>query len=424
MIEAMPTSTPAHAEQYQKRIDRVDVEMFMDAAVLLGTEFLSCGGPITRLESQIALAGRHAGFLTTVHATPTAISIYCHIPTKRASFSRAASVESFGVNLSLLRSVDNILSRFALGELQPEQIMKRLTVVKKRIKLPSVQVHYACLFSMGAGAGLLMGAGILSALIGGAFTTFIGLVVRALTKYVVITPIFTDFLRCLLAFLFSSLLASLLVLPAKILALGTLVYVVPGLLLTTAISEIVDQNYLSGTIRLLKALCTFLTMALAYFLATELAAALDLDAHAVVVSVTRPSFIEYISGSTLILLSASIEFCAHRKSLIHIVICGLIGATCYYIAHSPTNLAIPHFCAAFAIGAVSFRLGRLYRHPSQIYSVPSILILAPGMLAFTSFGYGGEDVSLPSILKAALISLSIVMGLAAGRLPFTFRKHS
>lgn len=408
--------------RHAREIDTVavDVELFMEAAVLIGSEFLASGGPVTRLESQLAAAGNSVGIVTTVHATPSAISIFCHQPKRNSSNSRAARIESFGVDLGHLRCVDKMLGRFATGEIRPENIIRRLSGIKRRKKEKSIVVHYAALFGIGAGAALLSGGSTSLSFVCGAFTLVNGAIVNLLGRYVSMKPIFADFANCLLAFLLSSLFSSYLEIPAKILSLGTLVYVVPGLLLTTAISEIVDQNYLSGTIRLLKALCTFLAMALAYFLASELAHAFAIDPRAVAAGfAAKASFAGHMTGCALILLSSSLEFGAHEKSLPRIMLCGLAGAACFFAIHTSNNLAIPHFCAAFVIGLVSFWMGRRFRHPSQIYSVPSILILAPGMLAFSSFGYGAsEDFSLPSILKAALVSLSIVFGLAAGRLPF------
>jgi uncharacterized membrane protein YjjB (DUF3815 family) len=264
-----------------------------------------------------------------------------------------------------------------------------------------------------------MGGGLTEAIECGVFSTLIQAVVSSLKRFFLIKPMFADFISCFLAFLLSPL-ATYFGLSSQLLSFGTLVYVVPGLLMTTAISEIVDQNYLSGTIRLLKALCTFMSMALAYYLAIDLVKSLKIGVDAVPVSAGHtPTYFGLMAGAAIILFCSSLEFRVHLKLLPRVLLCGLAGAACYFTMQKSGILVLPHFFAAFVIGFLSYWMSRRYNHPSQIYSVPSILILAPGMLAFSSFGYGAtESFSVPSILRAALISLSIVFGLAAGRLPF------
>jgi uncharacterized membrane protein YjjP (DUF1212 family) len=398
---------------------RAPVEIFMEAAALLGAEFLACGGPVTRLEAQLSAAGCRLGFDTTIHATPSSISIFCHDPVEHESSSRGQRIQSFGVDLGRLRIVDKLLGRFASGEIRQAQVVCQLNKKRDGESLP-VFVHFASIFGIGAGAGILMGASFLNALECGVFSALIQALVFVIRRFFAIKPMFADFISCFFAFLLSPLATHFLGMSSQLLAVGTLIYVVPGLLMTTAISEIVDQNYLSGTIRLLKALCTFMSMALAYYLAMDLVESLNIGTQSASVSAgVKPTYLGQMSGSAIILLCSSLEFRVNLKLLPRVLLCGLAGASCYFAMHTSGILVMPHFFAAFAIGFVSYWMSRRYNHPSQIYSVPSVLILAPGMLAFSSFGYGtAENLSVPSILKAALISLSIVFGLAAGRLPF------
>ncbi len=404
------------------RLDKAEaaeagVETFMDAAVQLGAEFLACGGPVTRLEGQLALAGEARGYQTTVHATPSAITIYCYLKSSHKTFGRGQRIESFGVDLSRLRWADKWLSRLAARDSRPDQILGKLRNTALRSPAPSLIVHLGCVFGIGVGAALLGGATTIRVLECGLFTVACRMIISTANSIWSLNAIFSDFLACLIAFIGALGVSHALNIPPQMLSLGTLVYVVPGLLLTTAISEIVDQNYLSGTIRLLKALCTFLAMALAYYMATDLGKSWISGIQSAAEIADSPTLFQRLLGAAIIIICSSEEFRAPRKALPGILVCGLTGMICFSLTYSEGNLVKPHFFASFVIGLLSYRLSRITQQPSQIYSVPSVLILAPGMLAFSSFGYGTSDnLSLPSIVRATLISLSIVFGLAAGRM--------
>lgn len=405
-------------EQVLSHLPSRDVEVFMQAAVELGAEFLACGGPVTRLESQLVMAGNRKGYDTTVHATPLAINIYCHVPDLHKTFSRCQRIESFGVDLGRLRQADKLLRQFAEGTSRSYQVIRRLHLFNMKYEKPPFGVHLMCVFGIGAGVALLKGADAKHVFECGIFTLVSRLLISGVNNALPLNAIFADFLACFIAFVGAIGAANYYGVSPYLLSLGTLVYVVPGLLLTTAMSEIVDQNYLSGSIRLLKALCTFMAMALAYYMAVDLGKSLNFDVATLPGELgPTPTLSIRMLGAAMIIFCSSLEFGAPRKSLWGIMACGLAGMLTYCLTVSAGDLVKPYFLASFVISLLSFQIGRLRRQPSQIFSVPSVLVLAPGMLAFSSFGYGASaDLTLPSIVRAALISLSIVFGLAAGRL--------
>jgi uncharacterized membrane protein YjjB (DUF3815 family) len=121
------------------------------------------------------------------------------------------------------------------------------------------------------------------------------------------------------------------------------------------------------------------------------------------------------------ILCFSFEFEAHKKSIWRIFLCGGGGALTFYCTTFLGQIYISTFLASFVIGILSFKISRYYKHPSQIYSAPSILSLVPGMLAFSSLSShinAGNSGPIPFV-KALLVSLSIVFGLILGRLGST-----
>lgn len=404
----------------------VGVESFLEVAICLGKEFLSCGGPVTRVEGELTLAGNRLGYDVSVNATPSSLSVSCTERHTRKTFSRVCRIEQFTINLGRLCYTDKLLRNLAEGKGSATQILVRLQRFLRNQSGVSLPRHFSCLFGIGMAAGLLSNAPIFYALLGGAFTVAIDFIVWGLNRYFGLLQIFNDFIACFLVFFLATLAAHYLKIPPTVLTIGTLAFIVPGLLMTTAISEVVDQNYVSGSIRLLKTCYTFLAMALAYYLAGDLVSTLGLNMQ------SELSRLKWVEGNSIlwkmiatvtITLCFSIEFGAYIKSLPRILFCGLSGSVAFFALANSSYVVLSSFVAAYVIGVFSFWLSRRYGHPSQIYSVPSILSLVPGMLAFSSFGYGREsslqsEFAMQFAVQAMLISLAIVFGLAAGRIRF------
>ena len=398
-------------------------EAFLEAAILLGHEFLTCGGPVTRLETALKEAGTQYGFEASITATPTSIMISCHDPVMKTTHTRNLRIDTFQVDLARLRFVDKLLRQLISREIHPWQVtyrIKRWMSLRQKRKWYS---PYLCQVGIGAGAGLLTGFSFPLALMGGFVTLAIQFAQRKLSQYLHTQSIFGDFAVCLIAFVFSFITYNKIGVPAPALFIGTLVYVVPGLGMTTGISEIVDQNYLSGSIRLLKAFFTFMSMALAFFIAKDVVSLFNINISSSMLSISGENsvWIKFL-GAALIVICSGIEFSAHRKSIPRILLCGMVGTTTYFAAVSLDFYILSSFLGAFAIGITSFWIGQKYKHPSQIYSVPSILILVPGMLAFSSIRgltevNGMAQFGATTIMQALLVSFAIVFGLAAGRIP-------
>lgn len=396
-----------------------DVETFLNASVQLGKEFLYCGGPVSRLEDQLTRAGMQFEIETSVQATPSGLIISAHRVSENKTYSRMCRINDSTIDLGRLRSVDHLLGNLADGKLTPERALIRFQRIQSLHKKRTPTIHFLCLFGIGVSAALLTGASPFLSLFGGVFTVGIDLTLKFFVVMVGINKVFSDFLSCFLALTLSKLCAYYINIPAGVLSIGTLAFIVPGLLMTTAISEIVEQNYISGTIRFIKSLYTFLAMGLAYFFASEL----QIDplwriTEEMAYKGTFPyeTILLKIVAAMGITLSVSIEFGAHKKSILRTLFCGFVGATTFFLLEQSLNAVVSSFLAAFVIGLLSFKLGRRFRHPSQIYSVPSIMSLVPGMMAFSSFSSESSF-----FIKALMTSLAIVFGLAAGRMP---SKHS
>jgi uncharacterized membrane protein YjjB (DUF3815 family) len=194
---------------------------------------------------------------------------------------------------------------------------------------------------------------------------------------------------------------------------------VPGLVITTAIAELADQNFISGTAKLMKGVLTIMSMGIAYLIFQQFAPSTPIR------SITLPrgggDFAVSAACTALSLLSFSIIFQVPRRALPWAVVTGLASWAVFNQFQNPRYSDVASFMASTTVGVLSLALGTRFKTPSQVYSVPGMLALLPGMLALSSFRSlaAGEGVGgIETAFKVALVAGSIVFGLFCARIPF------
>ena len=395
----------------------LDIQKFLKASVELGASFIECGGSVSRFESLITKAGESLNYETSVQATPTGLLISVYKFGSENNFVQTKRLQTSSIDLSALRTLGRWLHLFSELKISSDTVLTRLASFKKTERKSNIYLQIMAIFGIGFSTTILSGGPPIQALTGGSITLLSLLVVNAANLFVPLNHFFKVFLMCILGLGSSIVISNFLGWPFLLLSLGTLVYVVPGLLMTTAISEVVDQHYLSGCIRLLKAMAIFLAMAMAYYTITDLAGFLkieNLNASDVKKWVYADNFIVKMVSTLFMTLFFSIEFKAHKNSILRILVCAFSGSTVFFTLSFFGHAYINAFLASMVVGFLCSLFSRKYNYPSQIYSVPSVLSLVPGMLAFSAFSQNASQTSESPIIAALITSLAIVFGLAIG----------
>jgi uncharacterized membrane protein YjjB (DUF3815 family) len=261
-----------------------------------------------------------------------------------------------------------------------------------------------------------------AALVSGLITAFIWFVTRFLLKERISNPIFSDFIGAFLTLVLAACAHGLLA-PTSIeaYAIGGIVLLVPGLALTTAIAELAEQNLVSGTAKFMQATLALLALGLAYLLFQQLSASMGL--RSVLQPAAMKSTIEWLSAIAIVVNIScfGVIFRVPPKALIWSTFTGLSGLVCFHALNDTRAAATAPYLAAVMVGFVSLVFGRLSRLPSQVYSVPGIVALLPGMLALNSFRYfasGDSGSGIGFTFQVAVTAVSIVFGLMTARVPF------
>jgi uncharacterized membrane protein YjjP (DUF1212 family) len=389
-----------------------------------GRSYLASGGPTSRLEESLTLLGAKYDHHTEVFATPTGIFITCKTAESQRSETSLARIEEAGINLGKLCFLEEHLDQLLNYQLKLDRALEVLKSPElRRLIYPRWQTVLAAF--LGGAAFSYSGFQNPWAALGSGLIAVITWWVCGLNfKVQLSSSVFKDFLGSIVAFGLTAL--TQLVYPASFeaLSIGALILLVPGLSLTTAISELADNNLVSGTAKFMQSLLTLLSMGLAYLLFRELSAAFDFGSIFEVTTRRTPSFWVSFAAIFVSILSFSVIFRVPLKYLLASATTGVVAwSVLYLFTGSPFAVGAP-FLGALSVGLISLSFGQLFKCPSQVFSVPGVLALLPGMLALSSFqslALGEQQYGIDLAFKVALTASSIVFGLFVARIPFAFR---
>ena len=382
--------------------------------------YLASGGPTSRLEDSLVRVGKSCDKETEVFATPTGVFVSIRSENKNPVTS-LIRIKHTGTNLAALCKLEDLFNEIELGRVA---ISSALQSLKAKNFDPN---HYT---QLETGIAAFLAGSVISfgsyqktsvALVSGTITTLVWFLSDWIRKYFP-NPLFTDFLGAFLTLTLAALSHSFLrPMSIEAYALGGIVLLVPGLSLTTAIAELADQNLVSGTAKFMQATMALLALGLAYLLFQQLAFSLNLKS--ILAPVAPRTDIRWISAlAILINISCfGIIFRTPPKALIWSTLTGISAWATLHIVMDSRGAAAAPFLAAVVAGVVSLALGKWRKLPSQVFSVPGIVALLPGLLALSSFRYfasGDQEIGLEMSIQVAITAVSIVFGLITSRLPF------
>jgi uncharacterized membrane protein YjjB (DUF3815 family) len=199
--------------------------------------------------------------------------------------------------------------------------------------------------------------------------------------------------------------------------IASLIVLMPGLTLTTAVRELSSQHLISGTARMMGAVATLLKLAFGAVAATQLCTLLGLvplpDAEAAV-----PRWTEWLAVFAAAFAFA-VLFRSPRRYVPVVVGSVLLGYACTQLGGAYVAPAFGVFLGSLVIGAASNLFARLAQRPGALVREPGIILLVPGSVGFRTLSFVFErDVLLGLDTAITLVTLlvSIVAGLLFGDL--------
>jgi uncharacterized membrane protein YjjP (DUF1212 family) len=211
--------------------------------------------------------------------------------------------------------------------------------------------------------------------------------------------------------------------------IASLIVLMPGLTLTTAVSELAARQLASGTARFADAMTTLMKLTFGAVAASELAKVLGwtpLVNQGEALPFWMP-WASLVAGS----FAFAVLFKAQRRDIGLVMASvwlgyGVMRASSLIPGMHESDVPIGVFLAGLVVAAMGNLYGLMANRPSALIRVPGIILLVPGSLGFRSFNLVmAHDVMLGLDTAFAVISalIALVAGILFGNLLMPTRRN-
>lgn len=378
------------------------------------------GTSAPRLEMAVAGAAQRLGLTADVWSSPTAIIIsFADLAQGEDGVAQTTQVMRLApgeVNLERLCEADDIADRAIAGELDLREGFRLLRALgrpdTRREKIGLIASYglsaasIAALFLHSSWVDLLV-AGVIGVIIGG-----ISMLAANRPRLAVASDAICALVATAVTIVVSAFVVPLAI---KSVVLASLIILIPGMSLTTAVREISSQHLVSGMARMGGAMSTLLKLTFGTLAATQLCGAVGITARDFALP-ALPTWTDY-PALLVAAIAFAILFRAARRDWPVVIVAVIVGylATRWGGAISGSLPGAPFgvFLGGFLLGAMSNIYARFARRPGAVVREPGILLLVPGSVGFRSMSFLLErDTSLG--LDTGLLLLTLLVSLVAG----------
>ena len=321
-------------------------------------------------------------------------------------------VEPGEVNLGKVAALEQVSLDVAQGRASPEEGMAR---IERIVAAPSPYGPAIVTLAHGILSGTVcqfLGGGWREIVV----ATLLGLGLGLLAIYAASHARVSRVFEPLAAFLLSTTAIGLarLVGPMSVFVatLAGLIVLMPGLLLTTAITELATRHLASGTLRLSSAFMTLLGIVFGVALGTRVGALLFGEPASALPS-TLPGVAPYVAV-VLAAASSVVILRADLRDAPWIVAVGVFGVLAGRFGAAKLGLELGMFVASFGVAMASAAYERWKNRPAPVVLVPGILLLVPGSIGYLSMSSLAQRNTVAGIDTAfsmVLTAVSLVAGL-------------
>ena len=379
------------------------------------------GTAAPRLEDVINLVGARLGLACNVLSTPTSIVMSFSDPKEEDDLAETTQVVRLppgSVDLKRLCQVDEIADQVIDGRLDLAAGRRRLREFRRRDLSKAFRAWTVASYAVSAGSiAAILHTGWLGVATAALIGALIGVVNLLATDRPNIAAA-SDALSALIATAIATLVAVYVApIALRSVVIASLIVLMPGLTLTTAVRELSSQHLISGTARMMGAIATLLKLAFGTVAATQLFALLGIappqGAEAPVARWTE--WLAVFAAA----FAFAVLFRSPRRYVPVVVAAVLLGYACTQVGGAYVAPAFGVFLGSLVIGAASNLFARVTQRPGALVREPGIILLVPGSVGFRTLSFVFErDVLLGIDTAISLVTLlvSIVAGLLFGDL--------
>ena len=376
----------------------------------IGVSLHKYGANAQRLEASLITISTHLGLSGNFFSTPTYLMIA--IDTDDEQINSHVRVTPGDTNLSSLQEVDALVDKLIKNEVSVDECLQRLAIIQ------SSPFHYLGIFQMMA--YMFTSAALAIILQGGSTEAILSFLLSFIVGFLAWTKQFNIKLNEIYEFFCSFLVMLSCFILSKngvqfnyqTVLISSLIVIIPGLGLTTAMNELATQNLASGTARLMGALIDLFKISFGillgmevgkmYFGEIEMSSSIPLSPYMMIFALVIAS------------LSFTIIFNAKLRDFGYVLMSGIIALSSLYIAQTHMTQVLSIFIASFTVAFSSNLFARITNRPSAIMLVPGIIFLVPGSVGLKGLNLIFQNLYLEGLatgFQMFLIAITIVAGM-------------
>lgn len=401
----------------------MDYNTLLDLATDLGYELAMSGAETFRVEESVSRVLSAYGVESDVFAIPNYLIV--SIKTEDGTpITRMRRIGAHGNDLDAVEKFSGLSRAYCNRRPEPRTGVQWLELVRSQLTKYPTGVEYLGDFLGGCGFGMLFGGNLVDGICAGICGILVGLVNKLLEKRHA-NPFFrtiaTSFMMALLAYGFGVAgIAS----NADAVTIGALMILVPGLLFTNGMRDIIYGDINSGINRIVQVFLTAIAIALGTAVAwriTDQLWGIPVSAETIAYSIPASCLFSFIGC-----IGFAILFNIHGPGGLLCAVGGLLSWAIYLIVLElgGGDIAANFWSALFA-SVYSEIMARIRKYPAISYLVVSIFPMLPGAGVYYTMNYavrGQMDLFASEGMHTAAIAGILAVGILLGST--TFRMYS
>ena len=397
----------------------MDYNTIMDLAADLGYELSMSGAETFRVEDSMSRVLASYGITSEVFSIPSYLIVSILTETGKP-ITRMRRIGYHGNNLDAVEKLNALSRTICSQHPEPGEAMQMLDRVRRSIPRYGLPMYLFGNFLGSAGFSMLFGCGLQDTLLAGVCGLLGGLINRFMDRMKVnpfFVTIVSAFVMALAAY---RLNISGIVQNVDGVVIGALMILVPGLLFTNAMRDIIYGDTNSGITRIVQVLLIAMGMALGTAVAWN-AAAFLWQRPVNLVQPANPLLITCL-GSLAGCVGFSILFNIHGPG---VILCTIGGGLSWLVYRIDGELGcgdiVCYFWSALFASVYSETMARVRKYPAISYLVVSIFPLIPGAGVYYTMNYavlGQMELFAQQGMHTAAIAGIMAVGILLGSTVF------
>lgn len=354
----------------------MDYNTLLDMAAELGYYLAISGAETFRVEDSVCRVLTAYGLTAEVFAIPNCLTV--SFDTKEGvPMTRMRRIGFHGVDLDSVERFSNLSRRICATTPDPKEAMEWVNDVAASRVQYNLPVFLIGNFVGAAGFGWFFGGNLIETLMAGVCGILVGIVTKTMGNLKV-NNFFTTILSAfLMSFFAYSISATGLIEGADSTIIGALMILVPGLLFTNAMRDIIFGDTNSGVNRIVQVILVAVAIAIGTGFALNIATHL----YGAPITDQVASYDDWVTtlASLVGCIGFAIQFNVHGPGSLLCALGGGITWLSYCIAYRHTNdVVMSNFIAAVIAASYSEIMARIRKYPAISYLVVSLFPLLPG----------------------------------------------